>query len=61
MREIYLHVAGMPEYLAKGLAEVEEQTANGVEARIDGALEHLTGSKGMTIEDFVEENKEIWM
>ena len=43
------------------MTSLEVRTANGLEERSEKDFEQVTGEKGQTFDDWVQENKQIWL
>ena len=52
---------GFPELFAQLMTSLEVRTANGLEERSEKDFEQVTGEKGQTFDDWVQENKQIWL
>lgn len=52
--------AGVPDYTARFISNVELKTAEGVEATLGDGVEKVTGHPPKSFDEFVEENKSLW-
>ena len=52
---------GFPEPLAHFMTSLEVRTAEGLEDWPSNDFEQVTGEKGQTFDDWVQENKQIWL
>lgn len=52
---------GFPEPFAHFMTSLEVRTADGLEERLEKDFEKVTGGKGQTFGDWVQENKQTWL
>ena len=54
---------GMPEHMARLLTMLEVKTAEGAESQVvsSDAIEKVTGRRAQTFDEWVGENRGVWM
>lgn len=53
--------AGLPEQFAQFMTYLEVRTAKGGEEWTEKDFQKVTGEKGQTFDDWVQENKQVWL
>lgn len=52
---------GFPEPLAQFMTSIEVKTAEGKEARTEMDFEQVTGEKGQTFDEWIQEYRQVWL